>query len=152
MARTTIVSSLAALAAFFSFSALATDARVVSSEPVYSHTTHYRQVCTPVTETHRSVGGTLLGGVIGALAGNQIGGGSGRDIATAAGAVTGAAIGQNVSGDRQITRNHCSSQPYTVQDISHYQVIVDVNGSHYTVYRTFSPALGSFIPVTLSVN
>jgi uncharacterized protein YcfJ len=105
-----------------------------------------------VTETRRSIGGTLLGGAIGAAAGNQVGGGSGRDIATAVGAVTGAAIGQNVAGDRTVTRNQCVREPFTVQEISQYKVTVDINGTFYTVYRSFSPQTGSLIPVTLSVN
>jgi uncharacterized protein YcfJ len=94
----------------------------------------------------------LLGGAIGAALGNQVGGGSGQDIATAVGAVTGAAIGQNQAGDRTVTRNQCTSEPFTVQEVSQYKVTVDVNGSYHTVYRSFSPVVGSLIPVTLSVN
>jgi len=130
----------------------AADAKVVATEPVYTNSTQYREVCAPVTETKRSIGGTLIGGALGAAAGNQVGGGSGRDIATVVGAVTGAAIGQNVAGDRTVTRNQCTSEPFTVQEISQYKVTVDINGTFYTVYRSFSPQTGSLIPVTLSVN
>ena len=136
----------------FSLNLFAADAKVVATEPVYTNSTQYREVCTPVTETRRSIGGTLLGGAIGAAAGNQVGGGSGRDIATAVGAVTGAAIGQNVAGDRTVIRNQCVREPFTVQEISQYKVTVDINGTFYTVYRSFSPQTGSLIPVTLSVN
>lgn len=136
----------------FSLNLFAADARVVATEPVYTTNTRYQEVCAPVTETRRSIGGTLLGGAIGAGLGNQVGGGSGRDIATAVGAVTGAAIGQNVAGDRTVTRNQCTSQPVTTQEISQYKVTVDVNGSLHTVYRNFSPVTGSLIPVTLTVN
>jgi len=130
----------------------AADAKVVATEPVYTNSTQYREVCAPVTETKRSIGGTLIGGALGAAAGNQVGGGSGRDIATVVGAVTGAAIGQNVAGDRTVTKNQCTSEPFTVQEISQYKVTVDINGTFYTVYRSFSPQTGSLIPVTLSVN
>jgi uncharacterized protein YcfJ len=130
----------------------ASDARVVSTEPVYTTTTQYREVCTPVTETRRSIGGTLIGGAIGAAVGNQVGGGSGQDIATAVGAVTGAAVGQNVAGDRTVTRNQCTSEPVTVQQISQYKVTVEINGGIYTVYRGFGPAVGSRIPVSIAVN
>ncbi len=130
----------------------AADAKVVATEPVYTNSTQYREVCAPVTETRRSIGGTLIGGALGAAAGNQVGGGSGRDIATVVGAVTGAAIGQNVAGDRTVTKNQCTSEPFTVQEISQYKVTVDINGTFYTVYRSFSPQTGSLIPVTLSVN
>ncbi len=138
--------------AMISFNIFAADAKVVATEPVYTTSTQYREVCAPVTETRRSIGGTLLGGAIGAAVGNQVGGGSGRDIATAVGAVTGAAIGQNRAGDRTVTKNQCVNEPFTVQEVSQYKVTVDVNGSYHTVYRNFSPVLGSLIPVTLSVN
>ena len=138
--------------AMVSFNVFAVDAKVVATEPVYTTSTQHREVCAPVTETRRSIGGTLLGGAIGAAVGNQVGGGSGRDIATAVGAVTGAAIGQNQAGDRTVTRNQCTSEPFTVQQVSQYKVTVDINGTFYTVYRSFSPVVGSLIPVTLSVN
>jgi len=125
-----------------SINAFANDARVVASEPVYTASTQYHKVCTPVTEQHRSIGGTLLGGAIGAAIGNQVGGGSGRDIATAVGAVTGAAVGQR----------RCVNEPFTVQQISEYKVTVEINGSFYTVYRSFGPAVVSRIPVTIAVK
>ena len=130
----------------------AADAKVIATEPVYTNSTQYREVCAPVTETKRSIGGTLIGGAIGAAAGNQVGGGSGRDIATVVGAVTGAAIGQNVAGDRTVTKNQCTNEPFTVQEVTQYKITVDINGNFYTVYRAFSPPTGSLIPVTLSVN
>lgn len=40
---------------------------------------------------------TLLGATIGGLIGNQFGGGTGREVATAVGALTGAAVAQNQS-------------------------------------------------------
>jgi len=43
-----------------------------------------------------NVPGAIVGAVIGGVLGHQIGGGRGRDVATAGGAVAGAAIGSNV--------------------------------------------------------
>ena len=43
-----------------------------------------------------SLGGTLIGAGVGGLAGNQIGGGSGRRAATVGGALAGGAIGSHV--------------------------------------------------------
>ncbi|MGU3847306.1 glycine zipper 2TM domain-containing protein, partial [Vibrio diabolicus] len=40
---------------------------------------------------------TLLGATIGGLVGNQFGGGTGREVATAVGALAGAAVAQNQS-------------------------------------------------------
>lgn len=135
-----------------SLSVFAADAKVVATEPVYTNSTQYREVCTPVTENRRSIGGTFVGGVIGAAIGNQVGGGSGQDIATALGAVTGAAVGQNVAGDNIVTTTQCVNEPFTVQQISQYKVTVEINGSLYTVYRSFGPAQGSMIPVSIQVN
>jgi uncharacterized protein YcfJ len=42
-----------------------------------------------------NVGGAVVGGLIGGILGHQIGGGSGKDLATAGGAVAGAVIGSN---------------------------------------------------------
>lgn len=47
-----------------------------------------------------SVPGAIAGGVIGGVLGHQIGGGSGRDAATALGAIAGLAIGSNAGRDR----------------------------------------------------
>lgn len=44
----------------------------------------------------RNVGGALAGALIGGVLGHQVGGGSGKQIATVGGAVAGAAIGSNV--------------------------------------------------------
>jgi uncharacterized protein YcfJ len=51
--------------------------------------------------SYNHVGGTLLGGAIGTVVGNQIGRGRGKDVARVAGALIGGAIGHNVSVDRQ---------------------------------------------------
>ncbi len=46
------------------------------------------------------VGGAIAGAIIGGVLGHQVGGGRGRDIATAGGAVGGAALGSEVGRDR----------------------------------------------------
>jgi uncharacterized protein YcfJ len=56
-----------------------------------------------------NVPGAIVGAVIGGVLGHQVGGGRGRDVATAGGAVAGAAIGANVGGgggsyDRDVER------------------------------------------------
>lgn len=42
-----------------------------------------------------NVGGAIIGGIIGGVLGHQVGGGRGKDVATALGAIGGAAIGNN---------------------------------------------------------
>ena len=48
-----------------------------------------------------NVGGAIVGGLIGGILGHQVGGGFGKDLATAGGLATGAAIGANSGRDRQ---------------------------------------------------
>lgn len=47
----------------------------------------------------RNVGGAIAGALIGGVLGHQIGGGTGKDIATVGGAVAGGVIGSNVGRD-----------------------------------------------------
>lgn len=85
---------------------------VVSRQPRF--TTAYQQVCSQVPVERKGIGGTIVGGVLGAAIGNQIGGGSGKDIATAAGAVIGGTLGgQNDAVMEMQTR--CSQQPIQIQ-------------------------------------
>lgn len=54
----------------------------------------------PVERHDARVPGAIFGAVIGGILGHQVGGGSGRDLATAGGAVAGAVIGSNLGRDR----------------------------------------------------
>jgi len=45
-------------------------------------------------------GGAIIGGLVGALAGNQVGSGGGRTAATIAGGVGGALVGNNIEANR----------------------------------------------------
>ncbi|MEO8487242.1 MAG: beta/gamma crystallin-related protein [Betaproteobacteria bacterium] len=60
-----------------------------------------------------NIGGAIVGGILGGVLGHQIGGGHGQDVATAVGAVGGAAIGSNVAGGRS---------SYT-QDVRHCETV-----------------------------
>ncbi len=63
-------------------------------------------------------GGAIVGGIVGGVLGHQIGGGHGKDIATAGGAILGTLVGQNsVRNDynnyqttRYETRRHCETR------------------------------------------
>lgn len=56
---------------------------------------------TPIHSTAKPSGaGAVIGGVLGAAVGNQIGDGNGRKVATVVGAVGGAKIGHEVEKDR----------------------------------------------------
>jgi uncharacterized protein YcfJ len=66
-----------------------------------------------------NVPGALIGAVIGGVLGHQVGGGSGRDIATVGGAVAGAAIGSSVGADRygNTLGTDRYGNPVTTQDV-----------------------------------
>ena len=64
----------------------------------------------------KSVVGTLIGGAAGGALGHQIGGGTGKDVATAAGAVGGAYVGHEVANkhypDQEVSyREKCRTVP-----------------------------------------
>jgi len=75
-------------------------AEVVRVEPrlVTTHEQQCQQIAVQRPATQGNAAGGVLGALAGAAIGNQIGGGSGRDIATAAGAVIGYQAGR---GDPQ---------------------------------------------------
>lgn len=62
-------------------------------------------------EGRTSGAGAIVGGLVGALAGNQVGSGGGRTAATVAGGVAGAAIGNRVESNRNATEGQ---QMYSV--------------------------------------
>jgi outer membrane lipoprotein SlyB len=77
-------------------------------------------------EGRTSGAGAIVGGVVGALAGNQVGSGRGRTAATVAGGVAGAAVGNSVEQNR----NADGQQAYAVNirlDNGEYRTIVQDN-------------------------
>ena len=62
-----------------------------------------------------NVPGAIAGAVIGGILGHQVGGGGGRDVATAGGVVAGAVIGANVNRDNRPAEirdvQRCASVP-----------------------------------------
>lgn len=63
----------------------------------YGRVTNIEYMPVGTTRSNSGVLGAVVGGVAGALLGNQIGGGSGRAAATVLGGVAGAAIGNNIA-------------------------------------------------------
>lgn len=93
-------------------------AEVVRVEPrlVTTHEQQCQQIAVHRPSTQGNAAGGVFGAIAGAAIGNQIGGGSGRDIATAAGAVIGYQAGR---GDPQPAgveyRTVCELRPVTKQ-------------------------------------
>jgi uncharacterized protein YcfJ len=102
--------------------------------------------------------GAVVGGIIGGILGHQIGGGSGRDLATVGGAVAGAAIGSNAGGARGpdvVTSQdvqRCTSVPgsavpiywdvtYVFQGLTHRVQMTDPPGRTVTVNAQGEPRI-----------
>jgi uncharacterized protein YcfJ len=141
------------------------NARVRSVDPQYESVTVPRNECTSqwVTEVRRTggerdYGGAVVGGVAGALVGNQVGKGHGREAATALGAVVGAFAGDRISnanrGERleEVPREVTSCR--TVNDVqtrlTGYRVGYEYGGQHYTTFMRDNP--GPHLQVRVSVE
>src|SRR6185437_1231176 len=121
-------------------------AQVVAVQPITQSatTSKPRQVCrdeqVAVPETYKDqhqIGGAVVGGLVGALAGHQVGGGKGKTLATVGGAAAGAFAGHEIqkkhqenNASKMETRNVC----HTVTDKSTttktvgYDVTYTLNG------------------------
>jgi uncharacterized protein YcfJ len=98
----------------------------------------------------------IIGAVIGGISGHQIGGGTGRDVATVGGAVAGAGVGAKIARDRNaqqiISSNvqRCTTVPsqahpdywdvtYTFRGIEHSVQMTAPPGATVTVNRQGEP-------------
>lgn len=100
-----------------------------------------------------NVGGAVVGGLIGGILGHQVGGGSGKDIATAGGAVAGAVVGSNMAGrsntagtrDVQRCENNVSGPPaywdvtYAFRGRDHYLQMSQAPGATVAVNDNGEP-------------
>lgn len=138
-------------------------AEVLEAEPIVEHVRVpvSREVCwdEEVHYTDRgrgSAAGTILGGLIGGVAGHQIGSGSGNTAATVVGTLAGAAIGSRASSGPP---RHYSSveercrleRAYRSEErLQGYRVTYLYNGQTYTTRTRHDP--GSRIRVRVSVS
>lgn len=141
------------------------NARVRNVEPQYESVAVPRQECANqlVTETRRTnsrdYGGAIIGGIAGAILGHQVGGGNGRDAATAVGAVVGAMAGDNLANrgrfydayeqsPREVTT--CRTVQDFQQRVTGYRVDYEWRGQVYTTVMAQDP--GRFVRVRVSVD
>ena len=95
----------------------------------------------------QNVGGAVLGAIIGGVLGHQVGGGRGKDVATAGGAVAGALIGgnsgsgDNVAYDRNVQRcrNVSSGRP------AYWDVTYNYRGEEHRVQMSAPPGNTIFV-------
>ncbi len=134
--------------------------RVTDVEPIihYAAVNQPRQECRDeyVREQRGVAGPTAAGAVIGAAIGRQFGGGSGRDLATAAGAVAGGVIAnqraQRNQGYRDVPVERCRvvNERVTERVIDGYNVTYVYQGQRYYT-RTDTPP-GDRIQIAVDVR
>ena len=126
------------------YEARVTEVRAVMGTPERRCWVERQQV---QVENNRNVGGALAGALIGGVLGHQIGGGTGRDVATAGGALAGAAIGSNSggSGTSYTTRDvqRCDTTQNTAP--AYWDVTYFYRGVEHHAQMTSAP--GATIPV-----
>ena len=116
-------------------------ARVVSVSTLVQPALPARQVCSEAMEVQAPTtgAGAVAGALVGGAVGSQIGGGSGQALATAAGFVGGALLGDRAeaSGRTQTVRQ-CVVQPATAASTA-YQVVYEYGGQSYSAVLPFHP-------------
>jgi uncharacterized protein YcfJ len=104
----------------------------------------------PVKDEHQVLG-TIAGAVIGGVIGHQVGGGSGRDLATVAGAAGGGYAGNRIQKNLQdrdtatTTEQKCATVYDSSEKITGYQVRYRLGGKEATVKMDHDP--GPRIPL-----
>jgi uncharacterized protein YcfJ len=161
-----------ALATVLSAAALAAQAepfydqaRVRGVEPRYDTVNVPREECSRhwVSERHavgpqHNPGGLVIGGVAGALLGNQVGKGHGREAATALGAVVGAVAGDRIANrDRGDTYDEVPREVTTCRTVNEvrsrvvgYDVTYEYRGQLFTKLMRDNP--GPSLRVRVSVD
>ncbi len=151
-------------------------ARVVDARPVVEvqRVSHPIEQCyeerVPSNQYSRSGGKQsrtpeIVGAIVGAAVGNQFGGGSGRDIATVAGALLGGSVGRDIKNNARQSRqaygggynrydvvSRCEvSQSYRSEErIVGYDVSYEYNGHVYQTRMGYDP--GDTVRVRVSVH
>jgi uncharacterized protein YcfJ len=105
----------------------------------------------PQDQGNANVGGAVVGALIGGILGHQVGGGTGRDLATVGGAVAGAAVGSNLARNsatpggstREVQR--CAEQPTHTRP-EYWDVGYNFRGQDHSVQMTTAPG------ATVTVN
>jgi uncharacterized protein YcfJ len=122
------------------YQAPVTSVRAVVGPPNQRCWMERQQVSQP--GNNANIGGAVLGGIIGGILGHQVGGGRGKDLATAGGAVAGAVVGSQVGGgsggqvagqDVQRCENVASTTP------AYWDVTYNHRGTEHHVQMSAAP-------------
>ncbi|MDH3688775.1 MAG: glycine zipper 2TM domain-containing protein [Gammaproteobacteria bacterium] len=142
------------------------EARVINSVPIYQEVRVEtpRRECWQETTTYyeqspgKSITAEVIGGIVGGVVGNQFGSGSGRDIATVAGAVLGGSLAHDIERKHYakqrsypVTTERCKTvnEYHTEERLAGYRVTYEYDGRQYTTRTSQDP--GSTIRVRVGV-
>ncbi|MFK5987112.1 MAG: glycine zipper 2TM domain-containing protein [Pseudomonadota bacterium] len=146
-------------------------ARVIKVNPIYETVEIHRPVqkCWDeeivyhsTQQQHNNYGGLVAGGIIGGIAGHQVGGGHGKDVATVAGTLLGAIIGNNITTHhrpqyRPVKKHiryetHCDTIDNITsrEEIVAYRVKYRYKGHTYWTRTKHHP--GKYIDVSVNVK
>ncbi len=121
------------------FQADVTSVRAVLGTPEQRCWVEQEQV--PAVRSSANVPGAIAGALLGGILGHQVGGGRGKDIATAGGAVAGAAVGANVGrGGQPTTRDvqRCEAVPASARP-DYWDVSYVFRGQEHHIQMTSQP-------------
>jgi len=119
--------------------------QVISRTALFQQVAVPGQACaiTPVTvQAPKSGAGALMGAIAGAAVGSQIGGGQGQVLATMAGLMGGAILGDNIEKPAPVqTSNQTTCTPQTAYEnrLVGYQVVYEYAGKQYTTQLPQDP-------------
>jgi uncharacterized protein YcfJ len=155
--RTATVAALALMGATFSLQAadLTDTARVVSATPIIEKVADVSSDCGPSrgrrADSGRSMAAPIIGGIAGAILGNQVGKGNGNVAATAGGAIAGAVIGDRV-GNRGSRDGYgddpCRRVESSRDVVKGYNVVYRYNGRDVATVMPYDP--GERVSVAIS--
>ena len=119
--------------------------QVISRIALYQQVAVPGQVCanTPVTvQPPNSGAGAMVGAIAGAALGSQMGGGQGQALATMAGMIGGALVGDNIEKQapaQTVNQTTCTLQSAYENRLIGYQVVYEYAGKQYTVQLPQDP-------------
>lgn len=161
-----LISTVAASAAVALGALLAMPAMASSYGTVVSRTAVYAQVLTPqrqCTEQQQLVqpastgAGGLLGALVGGVAGNAFGHGGGRALATGAGVIGGALLGDRIEANAtppaRVPVQQCQTVSQPESRLIGFDVVYRYNGQDYSTRLASDPgAPGAALPLNVNVS
>ena len=153
-----VVVTVGSAAAGYHMYAAAHTARVVSAKPLTRTVKIPRQEChdeavthTKPVKDHDRLLGTGLGALVGGVLGHQVGGGSGKTLATVAGAAAGGYAGNRIQQKTQqddtysMTEQRCRTVYDRKVEPAGFDVVYEYKGQQHHLHTDKDP--GSFLPV-----